>query len=211
VSTQPEDSAADPFAELLRQARGGSRDALGIMLQGCRWLLLYQARRQIPPVLRAKAGPADLVQDTFLEAQRDFDHFHGQSQSELAAWLGRILQYNCSNFCRAFCRCGKRWVRLEVSLEGAPGLRGQLRAEDACPSLRAIRGEDAAAYQSALKLVAGRYAEVLRLRTDENLSFSEIGTYLGCSAEAARKRWARGKLLLTQQWARHLPDLPQNT
>ena len=62
----------------LAAARAGSREALGQILQACRGYLLLLAERELAPDLRAKGGASDLVQETFLEAQKDFAHFQVQ-------------------------------------------------------------------------------------------------------------------------------------
>jgi hypothetical protein len=69
--------------DLLAAARRGSREALGQSLEACRRYLLAIADRQLDQDLQAKGGASDLVQETFLEAQRDFGQFHGPSPDEL--------------------------------------------------------------------------------------------------------------------------------
>ena len=64
----------DPV-ELLRRARTGDGPALGALLEGYRAYLTLLARLQIDGRLRGKADPADLVQETFLEAHRSFPGF----------------------------------------------------------------------------------------------------------------------------------------
>jgi DNA-directed RNA polymerase specialized sigma24 family protein len=46
-------------------------------------------------------------------------------------------------------------------------------------------------HPTMLRVSAGRYRQVLQLRFDDDLGFAEIGTMLGMSAEAARKRGGR--------------------
>src|SRR6516165_11883047 len=106
-------------AQWLAAARAGSREALGAGLETCRRYLLLVADREIHPDLRAKGGASDLVQDTFLEAQRDFDQFHGASADELRAWLRRLLLNNVANFTRQYRERAKRDVGREISLEAA--------------------------------------------------------------------------------------------
>src|SRR5271163_4886949 len=96
--TQP---ANDPD-RLLADARAGSRDALGGILEGCRRYLLAIAERQLDPDLRSKGGASDLVQETFLEAQRDFARFQGSSAEELRAWLRQVLLHNVGAFTRRY-------------------------------------------------------------------------------------------------------------
>jgi len=53
----------------IRDARLGSKEALGQMLEGCRQYLLLVANEQFDPDLQDKLGPSDIVQETFLDAQ----------------------------------------------------------------------------------------------------------------------------------------------
>jgi hypothetical protein len=56
-------------------------------LDGCRQYLLLIANEMIGPELQAKFGASDLVQDTFIEAQRHLAGFRGTSNAEMRAWL----------------------------------------------------------------------------------------------------------------------------
>src|SRR5262245_61070451 len=81
----------------LHDARLGGADALGQLVQGCRQYLLLLATAQFDYDLRNKFAPSDLVQDTFLDAQRDFVRFYGTTQQELLLWLRRILLNNLAD------------------------------------------------------------------------------------------------------------------
>ena len=80
----------DPLADdrqSLDRARRGSPQALGQVLELCRRYLLHIANSELDSHLQAKLGASDVVQETFLEAQRIFDRFEGNSPDELRAWL----------------------------------------------------------------------------------------------------------------------------
>ena len=64
----------------------------------------------------AKGGASDLVQETFLEAQRDFPRFQGTSEAELLGWLRQMLLNNVANFTRHY-RITKREVGREVAIQ----------------------------------------------------------------------------------------------
>src|SRR5262245_17294596 len=104
-------------AGLLAAARGGSREALGEALEACRAYLLHVAQRELAPALQAKGGASDLVQETFLDAQRDFHRFHGGSEEELLAWLRQVLRHKLANFTRHYRGTDKRAVAREVALQ----------------------------------------------------------------------------------------------
>src|SRR5262245_48250334 len=92
----------DEAGQLLAAARSGSREALGLLLDTCRRYLLLVADRELAQELKAKGGASDLVQETFLEAQRDFAGFQGSSEDEFRAWLRRLLLNNLANFARRY-------------------------------------------------------------------------------------------------------------
>ena len=171
-------------------ARAGSQQALGQVLETFRGYLLLVANRQLDPELRAKGGASDLVQDTFLEAQRDFGQFHGASVDELRAWLRRLLLNNLADFTRQYRDTAKRQIGQEVRLEGGDSSAergGGLAAAWLSPSGEAMAHEQAEAIRHAVERLPDDYRRVLVLRYQEERSFEEIGDLLGLTANAARK------------------------
>src|SRR6516164_9974962 len=162
----------------LAAARTGSREALGQALQACRGYLLLLAERELDTDLRAKGGASDLVQETFLEAQRDFGRFHGHSVEELRAWLRRLLLNNVANFTRQYRDRAKREVAREVPLEagGSSHERGAgLAADTTSPSGQAVAREQAKALEQAIERLPPDYRQVLALRHEQKLTFAQIG------------------------------------
>src|SRR6516164_9988866 len=102
--------------EWLVQAQAGSHEALGQALEACRGYLLLVADRELGSDLKAKGGASDLVQETFIEAQKDFARFQGKSDAELLAWLRCLLQHRLANFARRFRKTQKRGLAREVAL-----------------------------------------------------------------------------------------------
>src|SRR5436853_7044180 len=93
---------SDEVGRLLASARTGDAGALGAQLESFRPYLALLARLQIGRRLQGKADPADLVQETFLEAARDFPGFRGTTEGELMAWLRQILARNLANLVRRY-------------------------------------------------------------------------------------------------------------
>jgi RNA polymerase sigma-70 factor (ECF subfamily) len=170
-------------------AKQGSREAIGEVLEACRLYLLLVATQHLAPQLRGKDGVSDLVQETFLEAHRDFGQFQGNSEEEL---LG-ILLHNVANLSRRYCDTEMRQIAREVALaDFAPGaLQEGLVAPTETPSAQAIAREQDAEMQRALEQLPEQYRQVILLHHRERLTFEEVGRRLGRSAEAARKLWAR--------------------
>lgn len=191
--------ASEPeLARWLAGARAGSGEALGRLLQLCRNYLLLVANEQLDADLRGKGGASDLVQETFLEAQRDFARFQGATEAEWLAWLRRILVNNAGNFTRRF-RTGKRDAGREVMLGSADSAGPVLPDSLLTPSSQAMEREEAAALQQALARLSDDYRRVLVLRYQDGRSFAEIGRLLERSAEAARKLWARAMERLQEE------------
>jgi RNA polymerase sigma-70 factor (ECF subfamily) len=174
--------------------RAGSRDDLGLLLDGYREYLLLIAQRELDQDLKAKGGASDLVQETFLEAQRDFAQFHGQTEGELLAWLRQLLLNNVANFGRRFHEAAKRDVGRELPLEGDRSSFNQAAGvADSAPSPSdvAVQHEQAEAIERALARLPDDYRQVLLLRYREELPFEVVARRLGRSVNAARKLWAR--------------------
>src|SRR5262249_41034886 len=104
----PMDHAKPDPDELLQRARAGDRSALGQLLQRYRNYLALLARYQIDRRLQGKVDASDLIQETFLEAHRDFAQFRGRTESELGNWLRRILANNLANEVARYCGSRRR-------------------------------------------------------------------------------------------------------
>ncbi len=192
---------APPVERWIREAGGGSGAALGRLLELCRPYLILVADQHLAPNLRAKVSPSDLVQDTCLEAQRDFARFTGSTEGDLLAWLRRILLNNLANVRRHYLGTDKRRVSREVALaETSPAeLLNGLRVEES-PSGEAQARERDEELQRALARLPQETRQIVYWRNYDRLTFEDIGRRLDRSAEAVRKTWARaivelGKLL----------------
>jgi RNA polymerase sigma-70 factor (ECF subfamily) len=193
---------ADEFAGWLAQARAGSPEALGRVLDACRQYLLLVAEQDLDPALRAKGGASDLVQQTFLEAQGDFARFRGDSEGELLAWLRHLLRNNLIDFTRQYRATAKRGVDREVPLADDDASRGSdpvVPADTPSPSGHAMARERDDSLRAAMDRLPEDYREILRLRYDDGLGFDDIAARMGRTPEAARKLWARAVARLQQE------------
>jgi RNA polymerase sigma-70 factor (ECF subfamily) len=137
---------------------------------------------------------SDLVQQTMLEAYRDFDRFQGGSEREWLAWLRKILAHNVADFVRRY-RGAKRQVLREVpfrdpaqsSLAGAP----EPASPDATPSQEFLRLDAELRLAAALSELPSDYQEVIVLRNLERLPFDEVGRRMDRSRPAVQMLWMR--------------------
>jgi RNA polymerase sigma-70 factor (ECF subfamily) len=190
-------------ARLLEAARAGSREGLGQALEKCRRYLLRVAQREFDPTLQPKGGVSDLVQETFLEAQRDFAQFQGTTEAELLAWLRQLLLNNLGNFARRYRDTAKRAIGREVALPvgGSSAVcETDLAGSTRSPSGVAMEHEQAWALRRALDRLPEDSRRVVVLRFEEGRSFEEIGRRTGRSPDAAGKVWSRALERLWLEW-----------
>jgi RNA polymerase sigma-70 factor (ECF subfamily) len=187
---------ADP-EQLLREARGGDAATLGRLLELYRRYLALLARVQIGQRLQGKVDASDLVQETFLEAHRNFARFRGTSEPELVRWLRQILSANFADLLRRYVGTQGRDVRLEREIEDAFDrssvlLDRGLVAPQSSPSHQAARREQAVLLANALEQLPEDYRDVLVLRHLEGLTFPEVACRMGRSLDSVEKLWMRG-------------------
>jgi RNA polymerase sigma-70 factor (ECF subfamily) len=194
---------APDLEQLLPRARAGDNLALGQLLELYRNYLALLARYQIGRRLQGKADASDLVQETFLEAFRDFAHFRGNTEAELVGWLRRILATNLANLVGRYYGTQRRDVRLERQLadeldQSSQDLSQSLVAKQSSPSQQAARRELAVVLADVLEQLPENYRQVLVLRHLEELSWPEVACRLGRSVDSVKNLWARALARLRQ-------------
>ncbi len=182
------------FCDRVRFVRAGHQEALGALFQTCRSYLLLVANNELPDKVRAKVGASDLVQETFLQAQEIFERFHGNTQSELRAWLVAILENKLAQLKRQYLGTAMRDVRREMPFDvgsHGPGITGVVDPGAEPPSAIYAAVEEALRFDTAMKRMPADYQTAIELRNLERKSFAELGIALDRSADAARQLWLR--------------------
>jgi RNA polymerase sigma-70 factor (ECF subfamily) len=182
--------------QCLHQAQAGDSSALGRLLESYQGYLLLLAGVQIGRRLQGKVEPADLVQETFLEAHRHFTRFRGHSEGEFVNWLRQIQTGTCANLVRHYLGTRRRDIRLErdlaVELDCSSQVRdGALLAKGSSPSQGAARREQAGLLAEALKRLPSDCRDVIALRHLEGLTFAEVAGRMGRSIDVVKKLWPR--------------------
>ncbi|HEY1599611.1 MAG TPA: sigma-70 family RNA polymerase sigma factor [Pirellulales bacterium] len=175
-------------------AQDGSYAAIGQLFDLYRDYLLRVANEELETDLVPKVAASDLVQETFLQAARDFRKFIGTSEGELKAWLRQILIHNLLDAQRRYHHAQKRAVALEVPLAGACSsaiARPELASSSPSPSECVVTSEQRELVHAALRRLPPDHAQVIQLRTFAGLPFDLIGDAMGRSGDAVRKLWVR--------------------
>jgi RNA polymerase sigma-70 factor (ECF subfamily) len=194
------------LVEYIQAARAGDGQALGQLLELYRNYLGLLARLQVGRRLRGKADSSDLVQETFLAAQRTFAQFRGQTERELAEWLRQILASKLVDLARRYLGTARRNVRLERQIvddldDSSRALGEALPARESSPSERAVQREQAVLLADAIKALPADYGEVIILRHLEELPLAEVAARMERTVESVKKLWVRGIARLRESLA----------
>ncbi len=195
------DSSGREHEQLLVLARAGDGSALGQLLELYRSYLGILARLQIGQRLQRKVDASDVVQETFLEAARDFPQFRGTTEAELVSWLRHILASNLADLVRRYSGTQRRDPRLErelaIELDQSSRLLDQgLTARHSSPSDQASRREQAVLLANALGRLPHDYHEVILLCHFQGLSFPDVARRMGRSLDSVKHLWARALVRL---------------
>jgi RNA polymerase sigma-70 factor (ECF subfamily) len=142
-----------------------------------------------------------VVQDTFLQAHRDFDQFRGTTEEELIGWLRQILAHSLAMCVRRYFGTQRRDIRLERELaveldQSSRDLDQGLFAKSSSPSHQAVRREQTVLLADALGELTEDYRDVIILRHMEGLSFPEIARRMGRTVDSVKKLWPRAMVQL---------------
>jgi RNA polymerase sigma-70 factor (ECF subfamily) len=190
-------SAADDTDELLRRAGTGDRSARGELLQRYRDRLRRMVAFRIDPRLTARVDPSDVVQEALGEADRRLDEYLRRRPLPFYPWLRQLAWDRLVEQHRRHLHAGRRSVRREEvkppALSGASALELADRLVDSgqAPSAEVQREELRKRVRVVLEDMGEADREVLVLRYLEQLSASEVGTVLGVTEAAAKKRALR--------------------
>lgn len=184
---------------LLEEARRGSNEPRGQLLELYRNYLTILATAQLGRRLRRRMNPSDLVQETMLAAHRDFTSFRGGNERDLLAWLRRVL-INCLHHAiETHVGAKMRDVRCEISLEQVSTAMDRSAADFAqmiadpgpSPSFPARQRERAVTLANQLAKLRPQYREVIVLRNLQGLSFEEVAGQMDRKPGTVRMLWLR--------------------
>jgi RNA polymerase sigma-70 factor (ECF subfamily) len=151
---------------------------------------------QLDPRLRAKLDASDVVQQTLLEAVRDWPAFRGEGDAALGAWLRQLLARNLCDAARAF-QAGRRALAREQ--DWAAGLAASsarlerfLADAGEGPAAAAERQERALRLAAALEALPAAQREALVLQHWQGWTLAQIGDHLERSPAAVAGLLKRG-------------------
>lgn len=183
------------LVRLLHQASQGDKSALEQLFRRLYPYLLLCAREELDSGLRATVRESDLVQQSCLEAHRDFPKFDGHDVGTLVKWLEAILRANVADLRRRTDTRRRAGAAPDISLDDshsslAQELKQNLLDSGAGPDVAESNATDLELEQALARLPKD-YRDVILFRNRDKLSFAEIGDKTGRSADAVRMCWTR--------------------
>jgi RNA polymerase sigma-70 factor (ECF subfamily) len=159
------------------------------------WLKLL-AGVEIGSRFAGKFSASDAVQQTLMEAWKDWEQFRGDDEGQRRVWLRQILAHQLAHLARRFAGTQKRDVSREVPLQASldqTSLRlDRLAAADQpSPSGLLQAHEQSLQLARVLDDLPPDYRQVLVLRHLEDLPHEEVARRMNRSVGAVRMLWMR--------------------
>jgi RNA polymerase sigma-70 factor, ECF subfamily len=161
------------------------------------------AESQLTARLRSKVDPADVVQQTLLQAHQARDQLRGTSDAELAAWLRTILCNVLFGLAREYsrqCRDVNREQSMHALEQSSLHLANLLAAKTSSPSAALQRHERANQIAHAMLQLTSDQRQAIMLKYWHNATLAEIGEQLGKSTEAVAGLIFRGMQKLRESF-----------
>lgn len=189
----------DSISRLIPPSKEGDQDARQQLLSQIQDYVNLMAARHMDKSLQPKAGPSDIVQQSLTQVVQNFDQFRGQTAAEFRGWLKTIVINEMGKMRRNF-RAEKRNIARERPM-------AERQAEDSVnqtkhspadknptPSSEAIVAEQIESFYEIMGQLPPDYAEVIRLRSIERMSFKEVAESMGRTHDSVTKLWYRAIL-----------------
>lgn len=164
--------------DLVREAKGGGKEAYGELVRRHRMSLLRLAYR----FTKDSGAAEDVVQDTFIKAFIKLGTF--EERSSFRSWLYRIAINNAKNLLRVNSKIDP------VEIEDL-NLTVQAEVEDKLAGLQVK-----SSLTRAVQGLPNRQKMALVLRVYEDLSFHEIAGIMGCTYDTAKAHFRHALIKL---------------
>lgn len=171
-------------------------NARGELLERYRGYLRVVAEQEIGVHLRRRVEASDLVQETFVKAEREFSKFRGTAEPQFSAWISQILRNIINDAVRGHVQAEKRAVGRERSFsdseQSAALSWNQPAAVESTPSQKVIRGERAVRLAQIIDSLPDGQRIAVQRRYIEGQSLDQIADEIGRSVSATAGLIKRG-------------------
>jgi RNA polymerase sigma-70 factor (ECF subfamily) len=184
--------------DIYEQLRGGGRGALAALFNRYRDRLRRMVMLRMDDRLRARVDASDVLQEAYLDVERDLDAYLADPRLPPLLWLRIHVGRRLAQVHRQHVGTQMRDAGLEISLyrgalpeASSAALASMLLGRLTSPTEAARRAERLLQVQEALNSLDPIDREVLALRHFEQLGRAEAAQVLGITQEAGAKRYFR--------------------
>jgi len=170
--------------------RGGDTVVFGQLFEHHRVRLTRMVQFRLDPRLVGRIDPEDVVQETFLEAEKRLQAYLDDDKPFLV-WIRLITQQTMIDLHRKHLGAKMRTAGKEVSAPKSGTMSGLFVGHMTSPSRAMMREEVRSKIESALQEMDEIDREVLMLRHFEDLSNKDAAAVLGIQENAASNRYVR--------------------
>lgn len=146
-------------------------------LEAHRAELLHVAHWLVPPRLRHRLDPEDLVHQTFVEVLRHPDRLNGKAAAEVFRYLREALRNNALDELRRRDPCAE--VPPQELVDSSINLAAWVAADQSSPSRQVERAEMIARLAQAVTLLPDAQRVAIEMRYSRGLRVAEIARLWG--------------------------------
>ncbi|MEM9588273.1 MAG: sigma-70 family RNA polymerase sigma factor [Planctomycetota bacterium] len=188
----------EPDPEVLERLRSAPAKTLSDAFATERDRLWQLVRFRMHHRLAQRVDPDDILQESFLAAEKRVEHYLKAPKCSLFVWLRMIVTQTLVDSHRRHLGAEMRSAGREISLGGprfpsttSASLAGQIAGDQTSPSGEVMRQEASADLERAIAEMPDLDQEVIALRHFEGLTNTETSEVLGISVTAASNRYVR--------------------
>ncbi len=153
-------------------------------MQRWRPIVRLHARDLLGREFSARADSSDVVQEAMVQACRRVDQFHGETETQWAAWLRRILKNEAAQYRR------QHLASMRTIAQEAGPVENELES-GIQPLDRTIEMENMVAVAAAIDELPLPMREIVIRRAFHHHSFKEIAESMNRTPGVVRVIWAR--------------------
>ncbi len=184
----------------LASLRRGDADALAALLDHYRPRLRQMVRLRMDRQLAARVDPSDVIQEVYLDAERQIQAYLQDSKVAFYVWLRGLAGQRLANVHRQHLRakCRTAWREVPLPAESSLILAQQLLAGGTSPTQAVLKKELRRRVQQALEKLQPDDREVILMRHFEEMSNQEVAQAIGLSESGATMRYGRALFRLKE-------------
>jgi len=204
---------ADKTQELLANAKEGSEEAIGKLLDRHRDALRRMVQMRLDRRIQRRVDVSDIVQDVLFEANRRLSKYLQEPKMPFHLWLRHMARDRIIDAHRRHRVSAKRSVDREKPLMSPANvdrstmeIAAQLCDPAITPAAAATMQELARRFEAAIDELEERDQEVLLMRHFEHLTNQEVAQALSLTEPAASMRYLRALRRLRALIAETMPQ-----